>query len=200
MGTRPNISQPWQLINFDFIGPFPRSSAGDTQVLVVTDYFSKYVLTFPLRSANTKSLVKCVEEGVFLVYVVPQYLMSDNAAVFRSHDFSELCRKYNTKLFYTALYYPRANHTGRTNQVVKIMLSSYVKGSHRNWDKNLVAVSCALRTARHETTGYSLYYLTLVDSIKFVAAMLTNLHNDLALMIFRSRLSNNKRVLRCLDK
>lgn len=159
MGSRPKITQPWQLISLDFIGPFPRSSTGYTQVLVVTDYFSKYVLTFPVRSAKTASLIKCVEEGIFLVYGVPQYIMSDNGAVLRSREFVDLCRRYSTKPFYTALYYPRANHTERTNQTVKTMLSAYIKDSHKSWDKNLAAITCAIRTSKHETIGYSPYYV-----------------------------------------
>lgn len=159
MGSRPEIHLPWQLISLDLIGPFPRSSAGYTQVLVITDYFSKFVLTFPLRSANAKTLVKHVEEGVFLVYGAPQYLMSDNGTIFRSKEFTDLCQKYGVKQFYTALYYPRANPTERTNQIVKTMLTSYIKGSHRTWDRNLAAISCAIRTSKHETTGYSPYYI-----------------------------------------
>jgi len=44
------------------------------------------------------------------------------------------------------------------NRIVKNVLYSYVKGNHRKWDENLAAISCAIHTARHETTGYSPYF------------------------------------------
>ena len=38
------------------------------------------------------------------------------------------------------------------------MLGSYVKGNHRKWDENLSAICCAIRTSKHETTGYTPYF------------------------------------------
>ncbi|ENN83588.1 hypothetical protein YQE_00057, partial [Dendroctonus ponderosae] len=78
----------------------------------------------------------------------------------KSKDFQSLCDKYKTKIFYTASYYPRADHTERTNRVVKTMLRSYVQqDNHRSWEDNLPAIGCAIRTARHEVTGYSPYFV-----------------------------------------
>lgn len=124
MGTFPQVTSPWQTINLDYIGPLPRSTHGHTHVLVVSDYFSKYVILFPNRSATAKSLVKNIEEGIFLVYGVPPYILCDNGVQFRSRDFQKLCNKYKTNIRYTALYHPSANPTERVNQVIKTMLSS----------------------------------------------------------------------------
>ncbi|ENN77138.1 hypothetical protein YQE_06364, partial [Dendroctonus ponderosae] len=107
MGNRPQITQPWQSISLDFVGPFPRSKQGNTYILVVTDYFSKY--------------------GIFLVYGAPQDLTCDNGTPMKSKAFQSLCARYKVNLFYTASYYPRADHTERTNCVIKTMLKSYVQ-------------------------------------------------------------------------
>lgn len=159
MGTRPDIREPWQMISLDFIGPFPRSSRGYVHCLVVTDFYSKFVVTFPHRTATAKSLAKNIEEGIFLVYGAPQYLICDNGGPMKSKEFQNLCRRYKTKIFYTASYLPRADPTERVNRVVKTMISSYIQGNHRKWDENLAAISCAIRTARHEVTGYSPYFV-----------------------------------------
>jgi predicted GIY-YIG superfamily endonuclease len=126
----------------------------------VTDYFSKYVLLFPTRAATAKTLVKSVEEGVFLDYGSPQSLMCDNGVQMKSKEFQALCERYKVKLFYTAHYYPRADPTERVNRVVKTMLKSFVdQQNHRTWDENLAAIGCAIRTSRHETTGHSPYFV-----------------------------------------
>jgi transposase InsO family protein len=158
MGDRPEISEPWQTISLDYIGPLPRSKKGNTHVLVVTDYFSKFVVLFPCRSAKAKSLVQFVEEGIFLNYGAPDNLMCDNGVQMKSKEFQSLCAKYNVNIFYTALYNPRANPTERVNRVLKTMIRTYVnQNNHKTWDENLAAITCALRTSPNETTGYSPY-------------------------------------------
>lgn len=159
MGTRPDIREPWRMVSLDFIGPLPRSTHGNIHCLVVTDFFSKYVVLFPLRSANAQSLVKCVEEGIFLVYGAPQYLICDNGTPMKSTAFRELCSRYRTQISYTASYLPRADPTERVNRVVKTMISSFVRGNQRKWDECLAAIGCAIRTARHETTGQTPYFI-----------------------------------------
>uniref|UniRef100_A0A1Y1M360 RNA-directed DNA polymerase n=1 Tax=Photinus pyralis TaxID=7054 RepID=A0A1Y1M360_PHOPY len=159
MGDRPKIKKPWQMISLDFIGPFPRSNRGYKYVLVVTDYFSKYVVTFPLRNATAKQLVNCIEEGIFLVYGTPQFNICDNGVQMKSKEFQQVCKDYRAQIFYTALYYPRANPTERVNRVIKTMIASYIKGDQKKWCKNLAAVTCAIRTSRHEITEATPYFI-----------------------------------------
>lgn len=159
MGTYPKVTSPWQVISLDYIGPLPRSIHGNTHVLVVSDYFSKYVVLFPIRSATAKSLVKNIEEGIFLVYGVPEYILCDNGVQFRSREFQKLCDKYKTRIRFTALYHPCANPTERVNRVVKTMISSYIQDDQRHWDDNLASIACAIRTAEHETIGFSPYFV-----------------------------------------
>jgi len=52
MGNKPKVVAPWQMISLNFMGPLPRSLSGNTHILVVTDFFSKFVVTslyVPLR-------------------------------------------------------------------------------------------------------------------------------------------------------
>lgn len=158
MGLRPIATQPWQTISLDFIGPLPRSTSGYTHILVIVDSFTKFVVLIPLRSASAKLLAKHVEEGIFLLYGVPQTIICDNGVQMRSNEFKNLCQKYNVKISYTPLYYPRADPAERVNKIVKTMLSSFVKSNHRKWDVYLQSVACAIRSSRHEVTGYSPYF------------------------------------------
>jgi hypothetical protein len=158
MGGRPSISSPWQMISLDYIGPFPRSAKGYTHTLVVTDHFSKYVVLFPVRNGSAKLLTQCVEEGIFLVYGAPKYLICDNGTQMRSKEFRKLCDDYQVTLSYTPLYYPRSDPTERVNATVKTMIATTVKHDHRRWADHLAAIGCAIRTSRHETTGYTPYF------------------------------------------
>lgn len=155
MGNRPKITKPWQMISIDFVGPLPRSTRQNKYILVVTDYFSKYVVLFSLRSATSAALCRHMEEDIFLVYGVPQMIVCDNGVQMKSRDFRTLCTKYNVDINFTPLYYPRANPCERMNKIVKTMISCYVGDNQRKWDAHLAAIGCAIRTAKSEVTGYS---------------------------------------------
>lgn len=158
MGTRPAIHRPWQMISLDFMGPFPRSKCGYTFLLVVCDYFSKYVLLCPLRSAKSQHLVRYVKDHVFDHFGVPQFLICDNGQQMRSKEFRHLCEQHGVKISFTANYLPRADPVERYNRVIKTMIASYVK-DHRKWDEHLAALACAIRTCKSEVTGFSAYYV-----------------------------------------
>ena len=155
MGTRPDVNRPWQTISLDFVGPLPRSSKGNTSLLVVSDYFSKYVLLFALKSATAKALSRLLEDHVFLVYGVPQYIICDNGVQMRSKDFRGLCETYGVRVSYTPLYAPHADPAERVNRVVKTMMGCYVKDNQRKWDDHLAPIGCAIRASRSEATGHS---------------------------------------------
>lgn len=159
MGERPRVDHPWETVSLDFIGPFPRSPRGYRFAIVVTDYFSKYVLIFPVRTATAKILARHVENDLFLVYGVPKTIICDNGVQMKSTVFKKMCDKYQTKILYNANYYPRANPTERTNRTVKTMISSYISRNHKTWDENLAAIACAIRTSRHEVLGYSPFFV-----------------------------------------
>lgn len=152
--------QPWQIISMDLVGPLPRSSKGHCYVFVVTDNFSKYSLFFPLRKATASSVVKILEEQIFHVYGVPELIQSDNGTQFTSKALTRLIEQYSVKLRFNPYYHPQANPTERVNRVLKTMITAYIKQeNHRTWDVHLSEIGCAVRTAKHETTGLSPYFI-----------------------------------------
>lgn len=159
MGKRPDIRYPWQMISMDYMGPFPRSTNGYSYLLVISDYFSKFVLLQPFRTAHAKSLVKFLEDQIFLVFGVPQFLVCDNGPQMRSNLVRSLCDKYHSTLSFTPNYYPRADPVERYNRIIKTMIRSYIKDDHRKWDEHLSAIGCAIRSSRSETTGCTPHFI-----------------------------------------
>lgn len=159
MGSKPKVEKPWQMIVLDLVGPLPRSYKGYCYILVVADYFSKFVRLFPLRSATAKSIVCKIEEEIFLLFGVPQFLVCDNGKQLTSKLFINLCKSYNVRIIFNALYHPQTNPTERINRVVKTMIASYVKNDQRRWDECLSKCGCAIRTGIHEATGYTPYFV-----------------------------------------
>lgn len=155
--------KPWQNIALDIFGPLPRSSKGYSYVLVVLDLFSKFTLLYLLRQATTSVIVKILENDVFLTYGVPEILRCDNGSQFTSYQFRKLLTQYRTEIVYNPHYHPQANPTERTNRTMKAMIKATIldqsSADHKQWDKDLGKIGCALRTARSDTTGYTPLYL-----------------------------------------
>lgn len=160
MGNPKQVSYPWEAISCDIMGPLPPSYNRSQFIFVVTDYFSKYTLIFPLRSSTTKNLIKCLEKEVFLVHGVPKFVYCDNGPQFISHDFHNLINKYNIPhIFYNPRYHPQTNHTERVNRDIGRAIASYVRSDHRKWDQNISEIQCALNTVVHEGTSFTPYSL-----------------------------------------
>lgn len=159
MGKKVVADRCWQVISMDLFGPLPKSKQGNMYIFVVTDNFSKFNLFFPIRRALAHTVVKLVEEQVFLVYGVPQLIRCDNGVQFKGRIFANLTRKYGVHVLFNPNYHPAPNATERYNRVLKTMISCYIRDSQREWDVNLSALGCALRTARHEVTSQTPYFI-----------------------------------------
>lgn len=159
MGDHHSISKPWTKISVDLFGPLPRSSQGYRFVLVVLDTFSKFPLFFPIRTATAAMVTKIIEEQVILVFGCPQYLVCDNGVQFRSGLFTKLCEAYKVHIIYTPAYHAQANPVERMNAVLKTMLQCYIEDNHKNWDRLVPKVACAIRSSVHEVTGFTPYFV-----------------------------------------
>lgn len=154
----PNATRPWELISSDLIGPLPKSKKGNSYIFVVTDYFSKFCLTFPLRKATSAAVCKVLEENVFLLFGVPRVIISDNGPQYKK-EYLKLLDRYRVRAKFNANFHAQANPTERSNRTLKFLLSAYASDNHRDWDQHLAEISCALRTSRNETTKHTPYFV-----------------------------------------
>lgn len=159
MRSHPKVSRPWVMISTDLIGPLPRSSSGHRFLLVISDYFSKYSLLYPLRTATASKVTEILEKEIFLVYGVPKFILVDNGVQYKSKQFRKMVDGYGSKVIYNCYFHPQANPCERVNKVIKTMLISYIKNNdQKKWNANLSQIGCALRTCYHEVTGVSPYF------------------------------------------
>lgn len=159
MGSEKSVSFPWQIISVDIMGPFPRSSKGNTHLLVVGDWFTKYTLLCPMRKATAQNIVTFLENEVFLVFGVPQFILCDNGTQFAGSIFKKLTKAYQVqKIWFSARYSPQCNFVERNNRTVGTAIRCYIN-EHNQWDRELPKIRQAINTARHEVTGFSPSFL-----------------------------------------
>lgn len=160
MGKFKFANAPFQMISMDFIGPLTSSSQQNTVILVVTDWFTKFVSLFPLRRATAAKVVEVLERHIFLQFGVPEVVIMDNGKQFVSKELMALFDRYRVrKIWYNSFYHPQNNFTERYNRTIGNCLRAFVGDNQRRWDVMLPMIQLALRTAVHATTGYTPYFL-----------------------------------------
>lgn len=153
------VEYPWQFVTLDYVGPLPVSGKGrHTCLLVATDVFSKFVLVQPFREAKASSLVDFVKNMIFLLFGVPEVILTDNGTQFTSKIFRNLLAEYNVTHWLTPSYHPQVNNTERVNRVITTAIRATIK-QHKNWADGLQSIACAIRNAVHESTKYSPYFV-----------------------------------------
>lgn len=157
---------PWEKLGMDFMGPFPRSKKGNTFLLVVVDYFSKWVEMFPLKDAKAHRVVAVLKDEIFTRFGVPRELVSDRGPQFTGREVANLCKIWGVTQKFTTSYHPQANLTERFNRTIKTMIASYVGKQHKTWDQWIREFRFAINAAYQETTGHSPAELALGRSLK----------------------------------
>lgn len=152
-------STPWEVISADFMGPFPRSTHGNTTLLVINDKYTKWSELVPLHNATTPALIAALRTRIFSRFGWPRTLITDNGKQFVSNQFQKFLQQCNIHQRCNAPYAPQSNPTERANRVIKTMIAQYIENDHRRWDEHLPELMFALNTAIHTSTGFSPAYL-----------------------------------------
>ena len=140
---------PMDKIFIDFLGPLPRSKAGNTYLIVGVDSFSKFVWLSPVREATTNQVIKFLK-SIFASFGIPRNLVSDNAKQFVSKQFHNFCFESGINHFTTTPYYPNPSMAERVLRIVVSALKAYHHNSQTLWDTNLHWLQSAFNMAKHE--------------------------------------------------
>jgi hypothetical protein len=132
------------------------SDDGNTCLLVVCDYYSKYCWTFALPDHTALTVADALVTGVFLPYGLPQILHSDQGREFQSELIRELCRLLQIRQTRTAPYRPQSDGlVERMNRTLLDMLAK-LSGDHpEDWDNHLPYAVSAFNATAHASTGCS---------------------------------------------
>jgi len=137
MGKAKVVTEPFEIVSCDLMGPLPRTTKGNKYLVVATCYFSKFVVMSPLRSDTTQNVINLLKNDVFLNYGVPRLLLCDNGPCFKSKAFQTFCKKFGVNILKNFFYHAQSNPTERVNRVIGTMLWSYIEDNQRVWDGNL---------------------------------------------------------------
>ena len=72
----------WERLAMDYVGPVPTSAQGNKHILVLTDLFSKFVVTKAVPDNTSMTAAKFPLYDVFMRYGVPFEIVTDNGSHF----------------------------------------------------------------------------------------------------------------------
>ena len=144
----------------DLIPNLPETLSGNRHILVIVDYFTKWVEAFPLQKMDAGTIVSVFVSGFVSRFGAPENLHTDQGENFDSNLFKEVCSLLGVHKTRTTAYHPATDGlVERFNQTLEKTLAAYVSDHHRDWDVSLPAVLMAYRATPQSSTGYTPSYL-----------------------------------------
>ena len=140
----------------DVLGPLPTSQGGNKFILVVMDYFTKWVEMFPMKDQTAETVAEVLVDQVFSRMGCPIELHSDQGSNFKSKVMTEVYRLMGIKKTQTTPYHPRGDGmVERMNRTLEDMMAHWVSERQTDWDQHLQLLAMAYRSAPHSTTAES---------------------------------------------
>lgn len=147
------VLEPWHTIGIDIMGRFPVTTRQKRFLLVVVDYFTRWIEVFPMHTTTSIKVAEILANEVFARYGLPKYILSDNGPQLVSNLFQEFCRLMSIKRKFTANYHPQTNMSERVNRTLKPLIAIFSQEHPHSWDKEIQQLAFAIRTSINETTG-----------------------------------------------
>ena len=155
--TNVPIGRPWQMIAVDIL-EVPLSTNNNRYLLVVQDYFTKWVETFPLQDQTAARIARQLTK-LFATYGQPEILHSDQGRNFKSTVLAQTLEAFGVKKSRTTAYHPQGDGmVERVNWSLLQLLRAYVD-KENDWEQYLPLVLYAYRTSVHTSTGCSPFLL-----------------------------------------
>ena len=158
---------PFQRVGLDILGPWPQTLNRNRYVLVVSDYFTRWVEAYAIPNIEARTVARTLMEGFISRYGTPTEIHSDQGRQFEAAVFQELCELLDIKKTRTTPYHPQSDGlVERFNRTLKNMLAHFVDENMDDWDVKMPLVMLAYRSSTHESTGYTPYKMLFGRDIR----------------------------------
>ena len=80
-----NVGAPFERVALDMLGPFPRSDKGNKYLLVVGDYFSKWLEAVPVPDQEATTVANAFIDGIVSILESPCYYIQTKGLIWNLH-------------------------------------------------------------------------------------------------------------------
>jgi ribonuclease HI len=156
---------PLQRWGLDLLGPLPPAQGNLRYVVVVVEYFSKWIEAKPLATITLVTVQKFFWQNIVCRFGVPKAITVDNGTQFDAEAFKELCNQIGTKIHFASVRHPESNgHVERANGIIMTGIMKLIFNQPRGkWPEELIKVVWSHNTTVSRSTGFTPFKLLFGD-------------------------------------
>ena len=150
------VGAPMERIAIDVLGPFPESAKGNRKILVVGDYFTRWMEAYPIPNEEARTIATVLLNNFFIKFGLPLECHSDLGRNFVSNVFKEVCDLLGVHKTYTTPRHPQSDGlVERYNLSIVNYIRAYMdpRKHQSDWDENVCLATFAYRSCVHPATG-----------------------------------------------
>ena len=151
---RPTISEPYEEIALDLIGPLSRSKHGYRFALTVICMASRWPEVYPLVKSEAENVATALIQ-FFARNGIPVKILTDQGSKFMSHVLAQTCKMLGISHITTVPYRPQGNGVlERFHGTLKPLLAKASEDG-MDWVSFLPLALSAIRSVPCRSTGFS---------------------------------------------
>ena len=179
------VGSPLERIGIDVMGPLTTSSSGNRFVIVICDYFTKWVEAYATPDHCAETVARVLVDNFVSRWGLPTTLHSDQGREFEGKLISSLCQLLGIEKTRTTPWHPSSNGlVERFNRTLGEMLRQVTSKHQKDWDQKLAVLTMAYRATVHESTGQTPNMMMLGRELPMPTHLLSGDHGE-------SKVSNN---------
>ncbi len=151
---------PGQRIAMDILGPLPTTPTGNRYILVVGDYFSKWIEAYPIPDQEAVTCANKLTREWICRHGCPRTLHSDQGRNFESKVMAEVCNVLGVDKTRTTPLNPKSDgFIERFNRTMLNMVAALIDPdqNQQDWEEVLPFALMAYRSSVQESTGETPY-------------------------------------------
>ncbi|XP_074304162.1 uncharacterized protein LOC141638875 [Silene latifolia] len=105
------IISPWPFMmwGMDIVGKLPRAPGNRVYMLVMTDYFSKWIEAEAMTEVKEQQVISFIKRNIISRFGIPSEIICDNGSQFISDNTEGFCARWNITPRKSAPVYPQTN-------------------------------------------------------------------------------------------
>ncbi|RDY09020.1 Retrovirus-related Pol polyprotein, partial [Mucuna pruriens] len=158
-----HVTSPWPFFKWgvDILGPFPPAPGQIKFLIVVVDYFTKWVEAEPVATITTERIKRFYWKKIICRFGILAEIVSDNGIQFASKGMVEFCKELNIKQVFTSVKHPQSNGQAEAaNKVILRGLRRRLEEAKGRWAEELPQVLWSYHTTPNSTTNETPFRLT----------------------------------------
>ena len=158
MVERKILSEPFESMAFDLVGPIPKGKGGYRYLLTCVCMASKWPEAIPIRCMTANAVAQGMLD-IFSRVGVPLRLLSDQGSQFVGKVISKLCENLHIEAIQSTPYHPEGNGVvERMHSTLGAMLNK-AANQGLDWVGQVPFALFALRSAPNRDSGFSPFEL-----------------------------------------